>query len=338
MAINTNDVQQNRTFNPNEHLMQIKSGQSSKDYLPVQWRLVWFRSAFPHGTIETEMIHLDLDRETEEEVFVWNNEKRRSEKVVKRAKGFVVFKATVRDGEGGIATGTKTEKAASFPDYIEKAETGSIGRALAALGYGTQFTGDEWSESHRIVDSPADITRSNGTATSSNAAASTANDKITEQQLNSIRKLSERLGKPEPEGVTQFASVDACKMIQTLTAEYHEQKSAKSDTSTSNHQNDNASISRSEPNLSGQAPQQATLQTESASTPDDSLTAIPTQSQVEKLAKFLYPSHTFERVVNHYLKLEAFDELTPGQCGTLYAMLLQYAAKKGVDVKQAVAA
>lgn len=124
MVTNPKDPQppQNRTFNPNEHLMQIKSGQSSKDYLPVQWRLVWFRSAFPHGTIETEMLHLDLDRETEEEVFVWSNEKRRSEKVVKRAKGFVVFKATVNDGVGGVATGTKTEKAASFSDYIEKAE------------------------------------------------------------------------------------------------------------------------------------------------------------------------------------------------------------------------
>jgi hypothetical protein len=31
------------------------------------------------------------------------------------------------------------EKAASFSDFLEKAETGAIGRALAALGYGTQF-------------------------------------------------------------------------------------------------------------------------------------------------------------------------------------------------------
>jgi hypothetical protein len=66
-------------FNPNEHLMQIKLGQTSKDYLPVQWRLVWFRSLCPEGTIETELVHLDLDRETEEEVFVWNNEKRKGD-------------------------------------------------------------------------------------------------------------------------------------------------------------------------------------------------------------------------------------------------------------------
>src|SRR5579875_685733 len=144
-----------RAFNPNEHLIQLKSGQTSKDYLPVQWRLVWFRALCPEGTIETEMLHLDLDRETEEESWAWNAQTRRNEKIVKRANGFVVFKATVRDGRGGMATGTKSEEAASFPDFIEKAETGAIGRALAALGYGTQFA-PELDEAHRIVDAPVE--------------------------------------------------------------------------------------------------------------------------------------------------------------------------------------
>ncbi len=147
-----------KTFNPNDHVMQLKSKQGSQDYLPVQWRLVWFRQACPEGTIETEIVQLDLDKETEEETYVWSNEKRRSEKVIKTAKGMAIFRATVRDGKGGLATGTKMEKAASFPDWLEKAETGAIGRALAALGYGTQFAGEELSESHRIVDSPVDRT------------------------------------------------------------------------------------------------------------------------------------------------------------------------------------
>ena len=134
------ELRQLRPFNPNEHIIQIKSDQAVRDYLPVQWRLVWFRSLCPEGTIVTEIIHLDLDRDTEEEIFVWNNEKRRSEKVVKHAKGLVIFKATVSDGKGAIATGIKMEKAASFSDWLEKAETGAIGRALAGLGYGTQFT------------------------------------------------------------------------------------------------------------------------------------------------------------------------------------------------------
>ena len=35
------------------------------------------------------------------------------------------------------ATAKKRETEMGFPDYIEKAETGAIGRALAMCGYGT---------------------------------------------------------------------------------------------------------------------------------------------------------------------------------------------------------
>lgn len=94
-------LQNSHLFNPNEHLIQLKGRGGSADYLPVQWRLVWFRSLCPDGTIETEIVHLDPDRETEEETFQWNQETRRSEKVVKRAPGFAVFRATVKDGRGG---------------------------------------------------------------------------------------------------------------------------------------------------------------------------------------------------------------------------------------------
>lgn len=142
-----------KPFNPNDHVIKLKSREGEKDYLPVQFRLVWFRQECPEGTIKTELVTLDLDRETSEDVMQWNNETRRPERVTKRANGFCIFKATITDGKGGIATGYKSEKAASFPDFIEKAESGSIGRALAALGFGTQFA-SEFSEEHRIVDSP----------------------------------------------------------------------------------------------------------------------------------------------------------------------------------------
>jgi hypothetical protein len=228
-----------RSFNPSEHIMQIKSEHGTRDYLPVQWRLVWFRSTCPHGSIETEMLHLDLDRDTEEETLVWNAERRRNEKIAKHAKGFVIFRAVVKDGQGGIATGTKSEKAASFPDFIEKAETGAIGRALAALGYGTQFTGDEWDEAHRIVDSPVDrqsaLAPKNGNNASkevgkplaSNGPAHLTSEQeaespVSEQQLSSIRKLCEHLSKPEPENITSLTFLSARKVIQQLTTEYKE--------------------------------------------------------------------------------------------------------------------
>lgn len=157
MSTDLQPYQERTPFEPREHLMQIPNKGGKTEYLPVQWRLVWFREQCPQGTIETEMVLLDLDRETEEETYAWNNETRHSEKVMKRANGFAVFRTIAKDGKGGVATGTKSEKAASFPDFIEKAETGSVGRALAALGYGTQFA-PELNEEHRIVDAPVEQT------------------------------------------------------------------------------------------------------------------------------------------------------------------------------------
>lgn len=216
-----------KVFNPREHLIQLKSREGAKDYLPVQWRLVWFREQCPDGTIETEIVHLDLDRETEEETFVWNSEKRRSEKSIKTARGIAIVRATVRDGKGGVATGTKMEKAAAFGDFLEKAETGSIGRALAALGYGTQFA-PELDEAHRVVDAPVDraptpATNNNG----NNNRSETDEATITEQQVTSIKKLCLHLGKNEPDNITKMSFLAAKKSIQTLTAEYKERQANK---------------------------------------------------------------------------------------------------------------
>ena len=47
---------------------------------------------------------------------------------------------------------------------------------------------------------------------------------VTEQQLSSIRKLYERLGKAEPQDITALSFVDARKVIRELTAEYKEAK------------------------------------------------------------------------------------------------------------------
>lgn len=225
--------QKPRQFNPNDHLVQLKSRDGLRDYLPVQWRLVWFRQRCPNGSIETEMIHLDLDRETEEEFEVWSEENQANEKAVKQAKGVAVFRAVVKDGKGGVGVGTKSEKAASFPDYIEKAETGAIGRALAALGYGTQFA-PELDEEHRIVDAPVarSASASNGSGRRpvtamrpiSNNGRVLAQDEsrtpATEQQLASIRKLCEHLSKPAPSLPENMSFADARELIAQLSHEY----------------------------------------------------------------------------------------------------------------------
>jgi hypothetical protein len=69
-------------------------------------------------------------------------------------KGVAIYKATVGDGEGGMATGTGTETRKGFEDFVEKSETRSIGRALAALGIGTQFVGAELDELPHVADAP----------------------------------------------------------------------------------------------------------------------------------------------------------------------------------------
>jgi len=128
------------TFDPQPHLIQLPRKVKDKatghwttvyeDYLEVKWRLCWFRDRYPHGVITTEEICVDLDR------------------------GYARYKATVEDGQGGTATGFGTETAADFGDYCERAETRALGRALAALGIGTQFVGQDLTEGAHVADAP----------------------------------------------------------------------------------------------------------------------------------------------------------------------------------------
>ena len=248
------EQQVNQGFNPSDHLMKIKSRQGLSDYLPVQWRLVWFRQECPHGTIETEELEYDTEKECSLEAFVWNSEKRRSEKVVKTAKGYARYRAVVTDGKGGRATGTKAECRANFEDYGEKAETGAIGRALAGLGFGTQFA-PELDEEHRIVDSPVErgtspvegsdtgngrkmlatvrpaatksssVSHDSGQSAATTAAEAAKDAGATEQQLSSIRKLCEHLGKPEPEHAKSMSFASAKELIGQLSQEYRQSRS-----------------------------------------------------------------------------------------------------------------
>ena len=74
---------------------------------------LWLRKEHPDAEIVTELVQHDPQ--------------------------MAIFKATVTVPTGGRATGYGSETASDFPDFIEKAETKAIGRALNALGYGAQF-------------------------------------------------------------------------------------------------------------------------------------------------------------------------------------------------------
>ena len=114
-------------FDPHEHLTDIRG----KPYLPVAWRIAWFRAddAESIGTIYTEVIKLDAE--------------------------IAVFKATasigVRTANGHGSCAVERSQMISGR-YIEKAETAAVGRALALLGYGTQFAVTDFDEAPEGVD------------------------------------------------------------------------------------------------------------------------------------------------------------------------------------------
>src|SRR5215203_5594309 len=102
-------------FDPTPYLRQlhVPGRGGGADYLDVKWRLLWLRKEHPDAEIVTELVQHD--------------------------PLMAIFKATVTVPTGGKATGYGSETASDFPDFIEKAETKAIGRALNALGYGAQF-------------------------------------------------------------------------------------------------------------------------------------------------------------------------------------------------------
>ncbi len=105
--------QPGKSFDPRPHLRRIQSQGQESEYLDIKWRLAWLRAEHPDARITTELATLN--------------------------ETLAIFRATIEIPSGGSATGYGSEMRTDFADFIEKAETRSIGRALAALGYGTQF-------------------------------------------------------------------------------------------------------------------------------------------------------------------------------------------------------
>ena len=116
-------------FDPKKYLIKV---QGNRQYLPVSARMIWFREEHPDWGVETHAIAIDIEKQ------------------------YAIFEATIYNAEGKLmAKGTKMENVKGFGDYLEKAETGAVGRALALCGYGTQFSPELDEAGHgRIVDSP----------------------------------------------------------------------------------------------------------------------------------------------------------------------------------------
>ncbi|NMA96318.1 MAG: hypothetical protein GX974_09795 [Clostridiales bacterium] len=159
----------NNVFNPEKHLTKLplrrknpKTGSwdtTFADYLEVKWRMVWFRGENLEGT------HTTI-----------------KDKIIDIESEFAYYELEITDSRGNIEIGVGSEKGSDFKDYIEKAYTKAYGRALAALGYGTQFSPDI-DESERIVDSPVEGTNKDSEI-----------DSITEPQQRAIFAISNLLG------------------------------------------------------------------------------------------------------------------------------------------------
>lgn len=100
---------------------------SVDDYMPVNHRIAWLRADHPDAAIETELIQFDPEFPCVD-----------AQGQIK-GRGRAVFRASVSIPGRGSATGYGSETAAGFKDYIEKAETVALGRALRALGYSAEF-------------------------------------------------------------------------------------------------------------------------------------------------------------------------------------------------------
>lgn len=107
-----------------------------KPYLQIAHRLVWLTEKYDHYTIDSQFLKLEDDHSI--------------------CRSCI----NVYDADGKLvrsSVGTKKETQKDFPDFVEKSETGSIGRALASIGIGTQFCTQDMEEGMRLADAPIPI-------------------------------------------------------------------------------------------------------------------------------------------------------------------------------------
>lgn len=100
-----------------------------KDYMPVPYRVIWFREKHPDWSIETDVLRVTDD--------------------------YALVKAVIKNEQGRIiAMGHQDCLKKDFPDYTAKAETSAIGRALGYAGFGTAQALEDLDEGKRISDAP----------------------------------------------------------------------------------------------------------------------------------------------------------------------------------------
>ncbi|MBA2758990.1 MAG: hypothetical protein H0U38_04800 [Chloroflexia bacterium] len=201
-------------FNPQDHLTIV----DGSAYLEVKWRLVWLRENHPDARLETTLVESTRDHS--------------------------IFRAEVQVPGGGSATGFGSEFREHFANYVEAAETKAIGRALAALGFGTQFAAElgtdqgEFGRSDASV--PAQQLDNEPVSINSLAASSAADSTDRQRKLIAILKdqlslSAEDLGEIATDhlgtNVTQLTRKDASSLITELQRRKNEQSAQRQEAS-----------------------------------------------------------------------------------------------------------
>lgn len=136
--------------NPADFLINLKG----KPYLPVAGRIAIIRGEAKPYSIKTTPLQIDMEA------------------------GFAIFQAEVWLDGILLGMGTKQESKRDFPDFLEKAETGAIGRALAISGFGTIYALQDFDEGERLADAPVTVNRAPAQPASQPASPPAAPDPV----------------------------------------------------------------------------------------------------------------------------------------------------------------
>jgi hypothetical protein len=121
-----------------------------------------------------------------------------------------VVKATVTVPGGGSDSDFGSETPGDFGDYLEKASTKAIGRALAGLGFGTQFCPDFdfGADRGKVVDSPVGggQRRVDQSAARASSGVASLGQAITERQITFLGAVARDAG---------MSDADVADLIQT---------------------------------------------------------------------------------------------------------------------------
>ena len=109
-----------KSYNPRDHLVQIRTKEGLKDYYPAAWRLYELNMRYPNANFRSEIIHMGVER------------------------NFVIVKCTLYLGNGDPDLASRKTEALKqgLLSHLDKVETAAKARCARDLGISTELTLD----------------------------------------------------------------------------------------------------------------------------------------------------------------------------------------------------